>query len=52
VQLSESDTAEYLRVGCKFAGRCPHVMEICKTVTPEDIDVDGALTKCHLYRTP
>jgi peptide/nickel transport system ATP-binding protein len=49
VQLSESDTEEYLRVGCKFAGRCPQVMEICRREAPEDLDVDGALTKCHLY---
>jgi peptide/nickel transport system ATP-binding protein len=52
VQLSESDTEDYLRVGCKFAGRCPHVMEMCRTVTPEDVYVDGTLTKCHLFRTP
>jgi peptide/nickel transport system ATP-binding protein len=50
VQLAESDTEEYLRVGCKFAGRCPHVMDICRREAPEDIEVDGALTKCHLYR--
>ncbi len=30
IQLSESDAEEYLRMGCKFAGRCPQVMEICK----------------------
>lgn len=52
VQLSESDTEEYLRVGCKFAGRCPQAMEICRREVPEDIDVDGAQVKCHLFRTP
>ncbi len=52
VQLSESDTEEYLRVGCKFAGRCPHAMEICRLEAPEDIDVDGVLVKCHLFRPP
>jgi peptide/nickel transport system ATP-binding protein len=52
VQLAESDTEEYLRVGCKFAGRCPQAMEICRREAPEDINVDGALTKCHLYRMP
>ena len=51
VQLSESDTEEYLRGGCKFAGRCPQVMEVCRLEVPEDIYVDGALTKCHLWRT-
>jgi peptide/nickel transport system ATP-binding protein len=52
VQLSESDTEEYLRVGCKFTGRCPQVMEICRHVMPEDIDVDGVLVKCHLFGAP
>ncbi len=51
VQLSESDAEEYLRIGCKFAGRCPQVMEICRHETPQDIDVDGELVKCHLFRT-
>ena len=50
IQLAESDVEEYVRTGCKFAGRCPHVMEICKSQAPEDLDVGGALTKCHLYR--
>jgi peptide/nickel transport system ATP-binding protein len=52
VQLSESDTEEYLRVGCKFAGRCPQAMEICRLEAPEDVDVDGVLVKCHLWRIP
>jgi peptide/nickel transport system ATP-binding protein len=50
IQLAESDVEEYVRTGCKFAGRCPQVMEICRREAPEDISVDGALTKCHLYR--
>ena len=52
VQLSESEQEEYLRVGCKFAGRCPLVMEVCKLEAPEDVYVDGALVKCHLCRIP
>lgn len=50
IQLAESDVDEYVRTGCKFAGRCPQVMEICKSQAPEDLDVGGAMTKCHLYR--
>src|SRR3974377_2180408 len=50
IQLAESDTEEYQRTGCKFAGRCPQAMEICRREMPQDIEVDGALTKCHLYR--
>jgi peptide/nickel transport system ATP-binding protein len=49
VTLSELEHEEYLRQGCKFAGRCPDVMEICKGVVPKDISVDGVLVKCHLY---
>ncbi len=49
VQLSESDADEYLREGCKFAGRCPQVMDVCRRLTPADLTVDGALVKCHLW---
>ncbi len=49
IQLAESEHEEYLRIGCKFAGRCPHVMERCKRETPQDVLVDGALVKCFLY---
>ncbi|MFC2037458.1 ABC transporter ATP-binding protein [Chloroflexota bacterium] len=49
VTLSDTETEEYLREGCKFAGRCPQVMEICKGTVPEDIYVDNVLVKCHLY---
>jgi len=49
INLSETEEEEYMRVGCKFAGRCPHVMDICKSQPPKDIDVDGVLVKCYLY---
>jgi len=49
VTLSELEHEEYLRVGCKFAGRCPEVMERCQVEIPEDIYVDNVLVKCHLY---
>lgn len=49
VTLSELEHEEYLRQGCKFAGRCPDVMEICKGVVPTDIYVDDVLVKCHKY---
>jgi peptide/nickel transport system ATP-binding protein len=52
VQLAESDTEEYLRTGCKFAGRCPQVMDICRHTVPEDVVVDGVLTACHLVQGP
>jgi peptide/nickel transport system ATP-binding protein len=50
INLSELEHEEYLRVGCKFAGRCPDAMEICKTEIPADIIVGDVLVKCHLYK--
>jgi peptide/nickel transport system ATP-binding protein len=52
ITLAELEHEEYLRKGCKFAGRCPNVMKICKGTVPEDVDVDGVLVKCHLYASP
>ncbi len=49
VTLAELEQEEYLRKGCKFAGRCPNVMDICKRVAPADIAIDDVLVKCHLY---
>ena len=49
MELAESEREEYLRIGCKFAGRCPHVMERCKSEVPREIEVDGVRVKCFLY---
>jgi peptide/nickel transport system ATP-binding protein len=49
ITLSELEHEEYLRQGCRFAGRCPDVMDICKGVVPTDIYIDDVLVKCHLY---
>jgi len=39
-----------LPAGCKFHTRCPHVMEICKTVVPSKTDFsDSHCAYCHLY---
>ena len=40
-------------LGCRFAGRCPMVMDVCRTVTPElrgMDDRDVRLVACHLFR--
>jgi peptide/nickel transport system ATP-binding protein len=47
--LAAMDTDEYTRTGCKYAGRCPAVMEICKHKVPKDIEVEGRTVKCFLY---
>lgn len=49
ISLAETEQEEYLRVGCKFAGRCPQVMDICKRQAPEMFSVDGVRVKCYLY---
>lgn len=36
--------------GCRFAGRCPHVMDICRRVTPHVTEpLPGRRVRCHLY---
>lgn len=36
--------------GCNFCTRCPKVMDICRTVKPDLIEVEpGRLVACHLY---
>src|SRR5512139_1476309 len=52
VTLSELEHEEYLRQGCKFAGRCPDAKDRCKNLVPEDVYVDEVLVKCHAYASP
>ncbi len=49
MELLETEQEEYLRVGCKFAGRCPQVMERCKGEAPKAVSVDDVLVECFLY---
>ncbi len=49
IKLSDVEHEEYLRQGCRFAGRCPLVMEVCRQQVPADIYVDDVLVKCHKY---
>jgi peptide/nickel transport system ATP-binding protein len=49
ISLSELEHEEYLRQGCKFAGRCPGAMDICKSEEPKDVYVGNVLVKCHKY---
>ncbi len=50
IMLSELEHQEYLRRGCKFAGRCPHVTEQCLLEVPADVWVGDVLVKCYRYR--
>jgi peptide/nickel transport system ATP-binding protein len=47
--ITELEREEYLRAGCKFAGRCPYVMDMCTLEVPPDFNIDGVFLKCFLY---
>lgn len=49
VDLAVLDTDEYTRQGCKYAGRCPHVMDVCRHTVPPSIEAKGRTVKCFLY---
>src|SRR5512139_2282698 len=49
ISLGTTEVKEYGRVGCKFSGRCPQVMDICREADPPDVQVDRRLVKCYLY---
>src|SRR5690554_3939508 len=38
-------------IGCRFAGRCPKVMPVCRDVTPQLLPLvdEDRLVACHLY---
>ncbi len=49
VNLSALESDDYSHVGCKFAGRCPAVMDICRKKAPSNIITEGRMVKCFLY---
>ncbi len=49
IDLAVIETDEYTRTGCKFAGRCPAVMDICHNNIPPSVIHEGRSVKCFLY---
>ena len=49
VDLAVVEADEYTRTGCKFAGRCPAVMDICRNHVPPNVEHQGRTVKCFLY---
>lgn len=43
---------EVQRTGCKYAGRCPAVMDICRKKVPRNFVHEGRMVKCFLYEQP
>ena len=50
IALSDLETKEFSRIGCKFSGRCPKVKAICRECEPENYKVEDRDVKCHLYK--
>jgi peptide/nickel transport system ATP-binding protein len=47
---TDDDHSRASEVGCKFAGRCPHVMERCKLSRPPLYQIaDDQVASCYLY---
>ena len=49
ISLTELEREEYLRQGCKYAGRCPRATDMCLSEEPRDVYVGNVLVKCHEY---
>jgi len=49
IDLGTTEVKEYGNIGCKFAGRCPKVMDICRKADPPDVEAQGRTVKCYLY---
>lgn len=50
VDLTLTEKEEYLLKGCKFVSRCPYAMDICRESEIPDINIEGRIVKCFLYR--
>ena len=41
IDLGTLEVKEYGRIGCKYAGRCPFVMDVCREIDPPNVEVEG-----------
>jgi peptide/nickel transport system ATP-binding protein len=47
IGLSTVEVKEYNRSGCKFAGRCPRVKDLCRVSDPPYVEIDARTVKCY-----
>jgi peptide/nickel transport system ATP-binding protein len=47
--LADMELSEFSRTGCKFAGRCPMVKDVCREQEPPQVQHEGRMVKCFLY---
>ncbi|MCB9461972.1 MAG: ABC transporter ATP-binding protein [Anaerolineaceae bacterium] len=52
IDLAVVEADEYTRTGCKYAGRCPFVMDKCHNHIPPNFVHEGRAVKCFLYEDP
>jgi len=52
-EISATEISEYQREGCKFSGRCPQVMDVCREKEPGYYEPagNGIMVKCFLYES-
>jgi len=49
ISLGATEVSEFAQAGCKFASRCPHVMDVCRSADPPDFRIGARAVKCYLY---
>ena len=48
--VGQAEKLEVASVGCRFAPRCPHAMEVCRTTNPPNVELEpGHVSRCWLY---
>ena len=50
ISLGALEIKQYAQSGCKFAGRCPLELAVCRDTEPPEVETGGRTVKCHLYR--
>lgn len=45
----ETPSIMEIQRGCRFASRCPYVMDVCKVKEPELVRVENQYVRCHLF---
>ena len=51
IMTTDDDVSQASKQGCKFAGRCPHVMDVCKASPPPLFQLQPRhVAACYLYQ--
>ena len=47
--LTTLESEEYLLAGCRYAGRCPFAMDVCRQRAPKEVEIKNRMVKCFLF---